>query len=261
MKLIISLIRLEPLGANGSISCLIVTFSVCGWVKLRDGLTTILGNSSKMKAILKRSKTSIYIIAMYIIVFLLYNFIGNPIIEYCALSPKKALMPKGWYMFFTYSFIHIGWGHLIGVCARLLCIGLIIEPRISRFYFRLLLVGSLFLGGGFYCIINQGSAVPFIGSGFVLAALGGALIATWIKSKNDFNRWENFYTRFSIVCFFIYVIIAVIIFLFGKFALTPPVYSKLLSFAGGWCYILYLSKYYKIGLKEVQTKTDVQLRN
>ena len=206
-----------------------------------------------MKNILNRSQTSVYIIPIFIIVFIVDRFTNGNLYELFSIYPKKAFIPTYWYTFLTYSFIHGGFGHLIGNSLRLLFVSLIIEPRIPKFQFRLLVLLSILLGGICYCLFSSFN-VPMIGSGTILSALGGALIGTWIKSKKDFNSLENIYTLLGICLSSISLVIALVYLVLGKFEGTPIIYVKLLLFIFGFCFILFLSRHYKIKLQERYNK-------
>ena len=195
-----------------------------------------------MKLLYRRSPTAIYIIGLLILSFIVDFYTVPNFYEYLGLYSYNAFVSTKWYSFFTYWIVSGDFINLFYYSAMILLSSIIIEHRMPIIAFRILILSSVLLGGGFYfvfCAYNP----PMIGAGFVVKALDGALIAIWLKAKSNFKRWENIYTLISIIS-----LISSIILKESFFYLMN--YVALSMFALGFSFVIVLSKYYRINFKE-----------
>ncbi len=195
-----------------------------------------------MKLFFRRSSTAIFIIVVLILVFIADLYTTVNFYEQFGLYSKKALISTKWYSFVTYWIVSGDLINLFYYSTMIFLSSVIIEQRMPTSAFRTLILSSILLGGGLYfifCAYNP----PMIGAGFIVKALDGALIAIWLKAKSDFKRWENIYTLISIVSFLNSIIFKESIFYLMN-------YIALSMFVLGFCFIIILSKYYKIESKE-----------
>ena len=119
---------------------------------------------------------------------------------------------------------------------------IIIEYRMPAIAFRTLVFISILIGGGLFYVFSSFNP-PMIGAGCVAHSLDGAIISIWLKVKSNFKRWEKIYALICIVSF-----INSIIFKDTIFSLMN--YIALSTFFWGFCFIMILSKCFKVELKE-----------
>lgn len=97
--------------------------------------------------------------------------------------PNYAAQP--WLMFLTYSFLHVGLGHLLGNLLGLLILAAILLRRMGQGVFLALYVTSA-VGGGLGFALLSDSAQPMVGaSGALFGLVGAWKYGDWAESRQS----------------------------------------------------------------------------
>jgi membrane associated rhomboid family serine protease len=134
-----------------------------------------------------------------------------------------AELPPGGYLlpWIAHQFLHGGWLHLIGNLWMLWIFGDNVEDRFGHGGYLLLYLGGGLAAGLLHVLIHPDSAVPTIGASGAIAAVMGAYVVLYPRSR---------------------LIVVVPPFVFGPFFLVPAVLFMLLwlalQFFSGWLSLL-----------------------
>ncbi len=86
----------------------------------------------------------------------------------------------------TCVFLHAGWAHLIGNMLFLWLVGCNIEDRWGPWFFGAFYIAGGFVASGTHTLANMGSDIPTIGASGAVAAVMGAFLIRYWKTKIRF---------------------------------------------------------------------------
>ena len=110
-----------------------------------------------------------------------------------SLGALRADAPRPW-TFFTYQFLHGGWGHLLGNMLMLVLVGRMVEGMVGsgRYLAVYLVTGAL--AGAAFIAVRSGNHAPLVGASGSIAGIMGLFTATFAQRRVRF-----FYAFFGVL--------------------------------------------------------------
>jgi membrane associated rhomboid family serine protease len=181
------------------------------------------------------------LIFLNFIVFGLQHVVDPRIINNCYLYPHAPHL----FNFFTYAFLHAGWGHILGNMLFLYIFGNNVNDKLGNIgYLMFYLGGAVFAGVGY--VLTQSSGAPVLGASGAIAAVTGAYLVLFPVSNITIVYWLVFFIgRFEVssIFFVIFFFIQDLFFSFessNTVAHTAHVSGSIFGFTV--CLILLLTK-------------------
>jgi membrane associated rhomboid family serine protease len=98
--------------------------------------------------------------------------------------------------FFTYQFLHAGWGHLFGNMLMLVLVGRLVEGMVGAWRYLAVYLVAGALAGASFVAVHAGRPVPLVGASGAIAGIMGMFTATFARRRVRF-----FYAFFGFVGF------------------------------------------------------------
>lgn len=113
-------------------------------------------------------------------------------------SAQAALRPDAprWWAFFSYQFLHGGWGHVLGNMLMLVLVGRLVEGMVGAGRYLLVYLATGVAAGAAFIAVHPGSETPLVGASGAIAGIMGLFTAVFAQRRVRF-----FYAFFGFVGF------------------------------------------------------------
>jgi membrane associated rhomboid family serine protease len=139
-------------------------------------------------------------------------FAGDYIYNMLACHSDTIMKPLSYYTFITYWMVHSSHTEFIRNCSFIFVVSLILEPKLPKIFYMLVILLSEALGGIIFCTFTtftSNSPSMLLGSTPLYQGLAGCLMGVYLIKKPEFYIIEKLYVLFtfiSIICFIGYFI-------------------------------------------------------
>lgn len=205
---------------------------------------------NKIKNLITRAPWAQNLFAFFIVIYILNLILEGRLVQLFSCNSHIKLLES--YRLLTYFCLHDSVIRLIGNSLTIFLLALILEPRLPKKHYALVIICSVFIGGILFVFFSKNNET-MIGAGMIKAALMGGVIACWFNFMSDFNKLETIYACVLLGCF-ISDCISSISYLFINTQVFSSMYiSSWYVFFYGFAYIFGLCKYYPTKINRIIT--------
>jgi membrane associated rhomboid family serine protease len=147
---------------------------------------------SVVNVVIRRAPITLIFIGLFAVISLFPLLFGRDAVIYFALRSTDLGQVSNWYKLITYAWIHVNLSHFVIYSLAILISGLIVEPRLKKAYYVSLVLSSGIVGALIFSALVKVN-MPLVGSGCIVSAVQGAVLACWLRMGKTFHKIERIY--------------------------------------------------------------------